>query len=153
VSGSVLPAAGSARFRRRVRVQGNRPRASRLRASGVRAVQEQRVGDATKRGGPAGGYAGVPTVFQQHMCVSRGGSAREQENPKVRGGVGIANQSGSIIFSHKSTTSSSSYPSSIARARPQHLEETPGPPSSLFDPCMPEHHRRGNADYRHHRSP
>jgi hypothetical protein len=39
-SGSVLPVAGSARFRRRVRVQGNRPHASRLRASGVRAEQE-----------------------------------------------------------------------------------------------------------------
>jgi hypothetical protein len=86
-------------------------------------------------------------------CVSRGGSAHEQENPKVRGGVGVANQSGSIIFSHKSTTSSSSYSSSIARARPQHFKQAPGPPSSLFDPCMPEHHRRGNVDYRSHGSP
>jgi hypothetical protein len=60
--------------------------------------------------------------------VSRGGSAREQEDPEVCGGVGIANQSGPIGFSHKSTTSSSSYSSSIARARPQHLEEAPGPP-------------------------
>jgi hypothetical protein len=60
--------------------------------------------------------------------VSSGGLAREQENPKVRGGVGIANHSGSIISSLKSTTSSSSYSSSIARARPQHLEETLGPP-------------------------
>jgi hypothetical protein len=33
---------GSARFRKRVRVQGNRPRASKLKASGVRAEQEQR---------------------------------------------------------------------------------------------------------------
>jgi hypothetical protein len=52
-SGSVLPVAGSVRFRRRVRVQGNRPCASRLRASGVRAERERRTGDATKRGGPA----------------------------------------------------------------------------------------------------
>jgi hypothetical protein len=100
---------------------------------------------------------GVPAVFQQHTCVSRGGSAREQENPEVHEGVGIANQSGPIGFSHKSTTSSSSYSSPIVRARPQHLEEAPGPPppppSSLFDPYMPEHHRRGKADYRHHRSP
>jgi hypothetical protein len=108
-------------------VQGNRPRASGLRASGVRAVQEQRAGDATKRGGPAGGYAGVPAMFQQHTCVSREGSACEQENPVVRGGVGIANQSSPIGFSHESTTSSSFYFSSIVRARPQHLEETPGP--------------------------
>jgi hypothetical protein len=78
---------GSARFRRRVRVQDNRPR-------GVRAGWEQRAGDATRRGGPAGGYAGVPAVFQQHTCVSRGSSAREQEDLEVRGGVGIANQSG-----------------------------------------------------------
>jgi hypothetical protein len=81
-------------------VQGNRPRASRLRASDVRAEREQRAGDATGRGDSAGGYAGVPTVFQQHTCVSSGGLAREQENPEVRRGVGIANQSGSIVLSH-----------------------------------------------------
>jgi hypothetical protein len=73
--------AGSARFRRRVRVQGNRPRASKLRASGVRAEREQRAGDATRRGDPARGYAGVPTVFLQHMRVSSGGLAHELEKP------------------------------------------------------------------------
>jgi hypothetical protein len=93
VSGSVLPVAGSARFRRRVRVQGNGPRASRLRASDVSAVPEQCAGDATRRSGPAGGYASVPAVFQWHTCVSRGSSAREQEDPEVREGVGIANHS------------------------------------------------------------
>jgi hypothetical protein len=41
-SESVLPVADSARFRRRVRMQGNRPRASKLRANGVRAEPEQR---------------------------------------------------------------------------------------------------------------
>jgi hypothetical protein len=79
---------GSTRFQRRVRVQGNRPRASRLRASGVRAVQGQCAGNATERGDPAGGYAGVPTVFLQHTRVIREGLAREQENLEVRGGVG-----------------------------------------------------------------
>jgi hypothetical protein len=59
--------------------------------------------------------------------VSRGGLAREQENPEVRGEVGIANQSGSIISSRKSTTFSSSYPLLIVRVRPQHLEETSEP--------------------------
>jgi hypothetical protein len=118
--------AGSARFRRRVCVQGNRPRASKLRASGVRTEREQRAGDATRRGDPAGGYAGVPTMFLQHTRVSRGGLACEQEDPEFRGGVGIANQSGPIGFSHKSTTSSSSYPLLIARARPQHLKKAPG---------------------------
>jgi hypothetical protein len=118
--------AGLARFRRRVHVQGNRPRASRLRARGAGAEQEQRAGDATRRGGPAGGYTGVPAVFHQHTLVSKGGLAREQEDPEVREGVGIANQSGPIGFSHKSTTSSSSYSSSIAQARPQHLKKAPG---------------------------
>jgi hypothetical protein len=73
----------------------------------------------------------VSTVFLQHTHVSSGGLAREQENPEVRGGIGIANQSGSIVSSHKSTTSSSSYSSLIVQARPQHLEETPGPPPPI----------------------
>jgi hypothetical protein len=133
--------AGSVRFRRRVCMQGNRPRACRLGAVGAGAEQKRRTGDAIRRGDPAGGYAGVPTVFLQHTRVSRGGLAREQVGPEVRREVSLANQTGSIISSHKSTTSSSSYFSSIA----QHLEETPEPPSSLFDPCMPEHHRRGKS--------
>jgi hypothetical protein len=68
----------------------------------------------------------VPTVFLQHTRVSSGGLAREQENPEVREGVGIANQSGPTSFFHESTTSSSSYSSSIARARPQHLKKASG---------------------------
>jgi hypothetical protein len=47
-------------------------------------------------------------------CVGRGCSTREQENPEVRGGIGIANQAGFIVSSQGSTTSSSSYSSSIA---------------------------------------
>jgi hypothetical protein len=127
-SGSVLPVAGSARFRGCARVQGNRPRASRLRASGAGADRERSTGAAARYGGPAGGYAGVPAVFQRHTRMSRGDLAREQEDREVRGGVGLANQSGSIVSSHKSTASSSSYSSLIARARPQHLEEAPEPP-------------------------
>jgi hypothetical protein len=122
-------------------------------ASGVRTEREQRAGDATRRGSPVGGYAGVPAVFQQHTCVSRGGSAREQENPEVHGGVGIATQSGSFVSSQGSTTSNSSYSSPIVQTRPPHLEETPGPPSSLLDPYMPEHHRHGKANRHHHRLP
>jgi hypothetical protein len=99
-SESVLPVADSARFCRRVRVQGNRPRASKLRVNGVRAVQGQGAGDATERGDPAGSYAGVPAVFQWHTCASRRSSTREQENLEVRGGVSIANQFGSIVSSH-----------------------------------------------------
>jgi hypothetical protein len=116
-----------------MRLQGNRPRASKLRASGVKAEREQRAGYATGHGNPAGGYAGVPTVFLQHTRVSSGGLAREQENPEVHEGVSIANQSGPIGFFHESTTSSSSYPSLIVRARPRHLEEAPEPLSSLFE--------------------
>jgi hypothetical protein len=82
---------GSVRFRRRMRMQGNRPRACRLGAVDARAEQKWRTGNATKRGDPAGGYAGVPTVFLQHTHVSSGGLACEQENPEVRKGVGIAN--------------------------------------------------------------
>jgi hypothetical protein len=60
--------------------------------------------------------------------VSSGGLAHEQENPEVHEGVGIANQSGPIGFFLESTTSSNSYSSPIARARPQHPEEAPEPP-------------------------
>jgi hypothetical protein len=81
-------------------VQGNRPRASRLRASDVRVEREQRTGDTTRRGGLAGSYAGVPAVYQWHTCVSRGSSIHEQEGLEVRGGVDIANQSGSIVLSY-----------------------------------------------------
>jgi hypothetical protein len=126
-SESVLPVADSARFRRRVRVQDNRPCASRLKASGVRAKQKRRTGDAIRRGDPTGGYASVPAVSQWHLCVSRGSSTREQEDLEVRGGIGIANQSGSVVSSQGSTTPSNSYLSSIVRARPQHLKKAPEP--------------------------
>jgi hypothetical protein len=42
----------------------------------------------------------VPTVFLQHTRVSGEGLVREQENPEVREGVGIANQFGPIGFFH-----------------------------------------------------
>jgi hypothetical protein len=76
----------------------------------VRAVQEQCAGDATGRGDPTGSYAGVPTVFLQHTRVRRGSLTREQENPRVRRKVGIANPFGSIVSSQGSMTFSSSYP-------------------------------------------
>jgi hypothetical protein len=90
----------SVRFCKRVRMQGNRPRACRLGAVGVGAEQKQRTGDAIRHGGLAGSYASVPAVSQRHTRVSSGGLACEQENPEVRKGVSIANQSGSIILSH-----------------------------------------------------
>jgi hypothetical protein len=45
--------------------------------------------------------------------------SREPENPEVRKGVGIANQSSSFVSSQGSTTSSSSYSSSIAEQDPK----------------------------------
>jgi hypothetical protein len=65
-----------------------------------RSKREQHTGDATRHGDLAGGYASVPTVFLQHTRVSRGGSVHEQKDPKVRGGIGIANPSGSIVLSY-----------------------------------------------------
>jgi hypothetical protein len=80
----------------------------------------------------------VPTVFQRHTRMSRGGLTREWVDPEVRGGVGLANQSGSIVSSHKSTTSSSSYPSLIAQpttATTGHREEYPsGHPPPTTNP-------------------
>jgi hypothetical protein len=70
----------------------------------------------------------VPTVFLHHTRVSSGGLTREQENPEVRKGDGIANQSSPTGFFLESTTSSNSYSSPIDQARPQPLEETPGSP-------------------------
>jgi hypothetical protein len=97
-----------------------------------RSKREQRTGDATKSDGPAGGYASVPTVFLQHTRVSSGGLTREQENPEVREGVGIANQSRPTGFFLESTTSSSSYPSPIVRARPQHNQKAREPSYQAF---------------------
>jgi hypothetical protein len=69
-------------------------------------------------------------------CVSRGSSTREQENPEVRGGVSIADQSGSTVLSQGSTTSNSSYPSLIAQpttVTTGHREKYPGnrPPTTI----------------------
>jgi hypothetical protein len=93
----------------------------------VRSVQEQCAGDAIRRGDSAGSYAGVPAVFQWHTCVSGRSLAREQENPELRKGDSLANQSGSIASSQRSTTSSSSYSSPIVRVKPRHLEEAREP--------------------------
>jgi hypothetical protein len=95
----------------------------------------------------------MPNVFQQHTRVSREGSAREQEDLEVRGGVGIANPSGSIVSSQGSATSSNSYFSSIAEQDHDTSRKLVNP---LIEPLRipsPEHHRRGKVDYRHHGSP
>jgi hypothetical protein len=104
------------------------------------------------RTGTARRRCGVPAVFQQHTCVSRGSSAREQEDLEVRGGVGIVNQSGSIVLSQGSATSSSSYPSLIAQpttVTTGHREEYPSghpPPTTIpwqpsLSPTEPRYRR------------
>jgi hypothetical protein len=104
----------------------------------------------------------VPTVFQRHTRMSRGGLTREWVDPEVRGGVGLANQSGSIVSSHKSMTSSSSYPSLIAQPTTTttgyreeypsgHLPPTTIPWQASSSPTEPRH--RGAlliADLVHH---
>jgi hypothetical protein len=84
----------------------------------------------------------------------RPGAAVLQEDPEVRGGVGIAKQSSSIVSFHKSTTSSSSYSLPIVQARPQHTSR------KLLDPLIeplrtpsPKYHHRGTANRCHHGSP
>jgi hypothetical protein len=107
-SGSVLPAVVVGR-------PGWRRSRRRGRQSYILREQEWHTGDATRHDGPTRSYAGVPTMFVQHTCVSRGDSGHEQKDPEVRGEDGIANQPGSIVLSQGSTTSSSSYPSLIAQ--------------------------------------
>jgi hypothetical protein len=70
-SESVLPMADSARFRRRVRVQGNQPRASKLRASGMKAEWERRpCGWLRKHAGSA--RTGAVRSRRVSSCASRG---------------------------------------------------------------------------------
>jgi hypothetical protein len=64
--------AGSTQFRRHVRVQGNRPRASRLRARDAGAKRERCTEAAARRGGPAGGCGDMPAVHAQEQSGRRG---------------------------------------------------------------------------------
>jgi hypothetical protein len=59
--------------------------------------------------------------------MSREDSAREPENPEVREGVSIANQSGPIGFSHESTGIQQHLSLVDRRARPQHLKKAREP--------------------------
>jgi hypothetical protein len=85
------------------------------RQSYILCEQEWRTGDATRHSGPTRMLRGCADhVFAAHAREQWKLSC-EQENPEVRGGVSIADQSGSIVSSQGSTTSSSSYPSLIAQ--------------------------------------
>jgi hypothetical protein len=94
----------------------------------------------------------VPTVFLQHTRVSSGGLAREQENPKVHGGVGIENQSSSIVLLHGPRHPVTPIP---RRSSEQDHDTSRKLVNPLIEPLrIPslEHHRRGKADYRRHGS-
>jgi hypothetical protein len=68
---------GTARVRRMARlVSAGHARAG-WGPSGAGAERERCTGAAARRGGPAGGCAGMPAVLLQRTRVSRGGSARE----------------------------------------------------------------------------
>jgi hypothetical protein len=113
-SESILPVADSARFCRRVRMQENGPCASKLEADGVVAERERqpcewlrkyagtaRTGAIMSRRVSSCTSRGIRSAMLWHrMCVGRGSSTRGQENPRVRGEVGIANPFGSIVLLH-----------------------------------------------------
>jgi S-adenosylmethionine hydrolase len=66
----------------------------------------------------------------------------EQENPRVRGEVSIMNPFGSIVSSHKSTTSSNSYSSSIAEQVHNTSRKLVNPFIELFLIVNPVHRRK-----------
>jgi hypothetical protein len=121
-SESVLPVADSARFCRCVRMQSNGPHASKSEADGVEAERERQpcewlckyassahTGAVWSRRISSCASRGVQSAMLWHcMYMSREDSAYEPENPEVHGRDGITNQSGSVISSQGSTTSSSS---------------------------------------------
>jgi hypothetical protein len=145
-------------------MQSNELRASKLEADGVEAERERRpcewlhkYADSARTGAVRStrvsscASRGVQSAKLWHrMCMRRGSSTREQENPEVRREVSIANHFGSIILSQKSTTSSSSYPSSIAEQnhksprglplRPSSTHSNPSRPTSSSP--MESRHRR-----------
>jgi hypothetical protein len=114
-------------------------RAAKLQDPEVRAELNRRVRECERKRSTGGRIGSIPQAsararqqatceqVKSQECLSRGSSTREQENPEVRGGVSIANKSGSIVSSHKSTTSRNSYSSPIVRARPQHRKKAREP--------------------------
>jgi hypothetical protein len=95
----------------------------------------------------------VPAVFQQDSCMSSGGLAHEQENPMVRGGVGIANQSGSIVLSYGPRHPAAPIPRRSSEQDPNTSRKLVNPPIEPLRIPLLKHHRRGKAGYRSHRSP
>jgi hypothetical protein len=124
----------------RVSFQGSTT--SSARRGAAKATDSDAATHLARRAGRRSGEAKVAVIArrirkeQLRGCAGRVSAAhvreqrrlsREQENLEVRKGVGIANQSGPVSFFLESTTSSSSYPSPIVRARPQHLKKARQP--------------------------
>jgi hypothetical protein len=128
-------------------MQSNGPSASKLEADGVeaerewrpcewlrkyadsahtRAVRSRRVSSCASRG--------VRLAMLWHrLCMGRGSSTVSWKTLEVCGGVVLANQSGSVVSSQGSTTSSSSYSSSIAEQDHKSPRELSFRPSSTYD--------------------
>jgi hypothetical protein len=102
------------------------------------AVMAKRIG---RRSGEAKVAVITRRIRKEQLrgCAGRGSAAqmckqrrlsREQGNPEVRRGVVLANQSGSVVSSQGSMTSSSSYSSSIAEQDHKSLRGLPLRPFS-----------------------
>jgi hypothetical protein len=144
--------------RKRSTGSGGRPiRMRRSRRKGRQCYtlceREWRTGAAARHGGPASNCAGMPDMFLQCICVSRGSSTREQEDLEVRERISIANQSGTIVSSHGSRCPAAL---TLHRLSEQDHDTSRKLVNPLIEPLrIPslKHRRRGKADYRRHGSP
>jgi hypothetical protein len=140
-------------------------RAAELQDPEVRAEVNRRVRECERKCFASGRFVSIPRArayarqqatreqVEVQGCGSKEGLAREQEDLEVRGGVGIANPSGSIVSSQGSLTSGSSYSSSITEQDHDTSRKLVNP---LIEPLRipsPEYRRRGKVDYRRHGSP
>jgi hypothetical protein len=115
--------------------------------------REWRTVAAARHDGPASNCTGMPDMFLQCICVSRGSSTREQEDLEVRERIGIANQSGTIISSHGSRCPAAL---TLHRLSEQDHDTSRKLVNPLIEPLwIPslKHRYRGKADYRRHGSP
>jgi hypothetical protein len=130
----------------------------------VRAELNQRVRECERKCFAGGRLASIQQAracarqqatreqIKSQGCVDRGSSNREQEDLEVRGGIGIANQSGSDVSSQESTTPSNSYLSSITEQDHDTWRKLVNPIIEPLRIPSPEYHRRGKVDYRRHGS-
>jgi hypothetical protein len=77
----------------------------------------------------------------------------EQENPEVRGEVGLANQSGSIVSFHGPRRPTTHIPRQSSKQDHNTSRKLVNPLIELLRIPSPEHRCRGKVDYRCHGSP